>query len=137
MRTISWNSRYEIGVGKVDQQHQKLFELIAELRDDYAAGKNGAALRRALDALLDYCLKHFADEEALMESVQFPDLVPHKFEHENLRQAVADYNKRFTEAPAEFDFPGFIDFVTVWIQTHVLVSDMRIRDHVAKRNGAA
>ncbi|GAB6052192.1 hemerythrin family protein [Magnetospira thiophila] len=136
MRTISWSPRYAIGMPKVDDQHQMLFKLISQLREDYAAGKNGAALRVALDALLDYCLKHFADEEALMESVQFPDLVQHRFEHENLRMAVADYHKHFEADPKSFDFPEFIDFVTVWIQTHVLVSDMRIRDHVASRKGS-
>lgn len=72
-----WKEEFNIGVASIDQEHQELFESInklfsftAQKKGGWAGGKNSRrSCRKGIALFKEHALKHFADEEAYMESI--------------------------------------------------------------------
>ena len=79
------NPDYFIGIELMDTQHQYLFELMEKaqtlLKDENILYKYDE-LVEILKGLKDYTKKHFGDEIALMESLDYPRLQLHIEAHQ-------------------------------------------------------
>lgn len=64
-----WKPEYAIGDARVDEQHQRLFEIYNQLCDAHPGSVDH---ERLLHDLYAYAVFHFAEEEALMETVGIP-----------------------------------------------------------------
>ena len=119
---IDWDKRLEIGVEAMDRQHQELVRLLNQVFAAVRAGGGPSDLEAPLGALLTYTLRHFADEEALMERCHHPDLAPHRGVHRELAGAATALAQRCAagdpEAPMET-----LDFLKRWLVGHILGLD--------------
>lgn len=126
---VVWKEEYNIGVGIIDQEHQKLFKILngllalkSEERSSLKACREGVAY------LKEHAIKHFADEEAYMRSIRYEDLETHKRIHKGFREETLpalEQELLVTEyAPDAIDH--FLGVCTGWLIGHTLTEDQAI-----------
>lgn len=120
---FDWNEVFVTGIGSVDDQHQRLVNLINELAAiafEGAAGRD-AELMAARDALLDYTRVHFSDEEQMMEQAgldpRFVDM--HKAQH----QAFVDEVASLGPVDHGESLDASLSYLMGWLAHHILGVD--------------
>lgn len=126
------NPDYFIGIELMDTQHQYLFELMEKaqtlLKDENILYKYDELII-ILKGLEDYTKKHFADEIALMESLNYPRLQLHKEAHQgfidklNSFEIDAEKISLGTQDQMIFDL---IEYLKEWLQIHILDCDKKV-----------
>lgn len=133
MDKLSWSDSLAIGIDEIDRHHQELIGIRNKLVDccklDNAA--HSETFHDILADLFEYSRTHFRAEEALMQSIEYPDLASHKDEHHQFIEHIVDLSI------AAYRDPGIhrkaLDILTEWLITHLLQTDLRIRDHIECR----
>lgn len=124
-RLLVWEPRYNIGVDAIDRQHRTLFDISNRLYRAARHRARRAALRRVFDELLEYAGYHFAEEERLMEQVDYPDLAAHHTHHAQLANLVQQYRAQLRAGVAGAEMQA-LEFVKTWLHSHVLDADREI-----------
>ena len=109
---FTWDVSFDVKNDEINDQHKKLFTLIAEL----GANKSDAA---KLKELLDLVVLHFATEERLFKEKGWEEskATAHKAIHDKfVADAVAATKDGVTE--------DIITFLKNWLVQHIKVSDM-------------
>lgn len=126
------NPEYFIGISLLDEQHQTLFGLIDDaqslLKDENILYKYDD-LVKILTGLKEYTIKHFQDETAFMESINYPRLSLHLEAHDGFRSKLNNF-----EIDAESISLGtqdkmlleLLDYLMQWLQVHILDCDRKI-----------
>lgn len=124
---IKWDEKFSVGIPEIDQQHQKLFQIIDAVFDGFTAGgeKEKKALAEAFDKVLDYTRYHFATEERYFEEFHYPDAEEHKKQHARLLRETLAMKKQYTEDPSSTITFELVDFLTLWLQKHILLHDKK------------
>lgn len=126
---IKWNNRFNIGVESIDKAHQKLFSIVGKLvalNEDTA--KQQHACREGIKYFKSYTIKHFADEEAYMQSINYPGYAMHKSLHDNLRDKTLPSLEDELEAQ-EYSVESVQHFLGIcigWLNGHIMVEDRAI-----------
>lgn len=139
---VEWDSKFEMGIEKIDSQHKKLVELcdglykkIMETRADSSSDWH-ESMKGALKECADYVLVHFRDEETLMKAAGFTALAEHKRSHEMFTKKVVETVKSFSELSIT-DAIQFVRFLHEWIFTHIAHEDKLFakpcRDYIFER----
>lgn len=126
----SWDPIYRIGVDVIDQQHQGLFDIGNRFYDAWRQRVRGAVLRRIFDELLEYTSFHFAEEERLMQQIDYPSLQQHRANHEELVDLVNHYRSQLKVGRAGAERQA-LEFVRTWLRAHVLDADKKIGLYLA------
>ena len=117
-----------IGVPEIDDEHKRLFELIGEVDDAVKANADSFATAMALlNELKQYAVNHFAHEEAYMEEINDPELPRQKKEHSAFVEKVNAYRfSDITEESAKELILELLEYLTKWLMSHILGSDILI-----------
>lgn len=130
--TIVWTEEMSVGCKPLDDDHkiliQALNDFIEALEND-----DGVFVTDGIFAVLvDYTDYHFSREEKMMEICGYEDLGPHKITHASLREQLLDCRRRYMLNPnAELD-EEVKEFLSNWLQTHIMVKDMDYRADIEK-----
>ena len=129
MKEIKWNDRFNVGVESIDSAHRKLFSIVGKLialNEDET--KQQHACKEGIKYFKNYTMKHFADEEAYMQSIGYPNLTVHKSLHDSLRdktipalEAEMEANDYSTESVGHF-----LGICVGWLNGHIMVEDRAI-----------
>ena len=128
-QSIDWDPSYSVEVAEFDEHHQYLFCLINILREALQSGKERPTVRMVLGELADYVNYHFAEEEALMEKTQYPELGEHRLQHQAFVARVANFQKDF-DAGMENEALPLLEFLKDWIVEHIRKVDRRYSEHM-------
>ncbi len=132
MSLMIWGPMFEVGVGQIDSQHRKLFDLANELADAVRAGKGMVPLGRILNELVTYTQTHFAAEEQLMSQHGYPATAEHKACHQELIRKVGDFKRAFLEGDSSI-VDKTLQFFTEWLSRHIMEIDKAFaRDLIQK-----
>lgn len=97
---LIWNEQYNVGVEIIDKEHKKLFSILNRLFDfGRREKKSRFACHEAIKYFKEHAIQHFADEEAYMASINYPDLDTHR--------RILFFVKHFSLKKAS-EFPVFI-----------------------------
>ena len=84
MADFRWDGPASVGVARLDQEHRQLHRLIMGLiRNLEGDARVPGAEARFLE-IFERVVEHFKTEEDYLEAKGYPDLAPHRFEHELL-----------------------------------------------------
>ena len=123
MAFFEWKEEYSVNIKEIDQQHRKLVALLNDLYEALKRGEGKEALGTILSGLLAYTKTHFAAEERLMKTHDYPDYPLHKEKHERMTTRVLEYVSKFEagkiRSPIEIS-----TFIKDWLQKHILQTDM-------------
>ena len=67
MSLVTWSREFETGIGIIDEQHQRFFDLVNALQDDIDGGNALTVIGEHLARVEEHALMHFATEASLME----------------------------------------------------------------------
>ena len=84
---LVWQDRFNIGVDLIDKEHKKLFRIINRL---FALmeqeEKNPWLCQEVIKYFRDHAMKHFAEEEVYMASIDYQGFEMHKRIHDDFRK---------------------------------------------------
>ena len=128
-----------IGVAEIDDEHKRLFELIAEidaaLKTDMDSVTTAMSL---LNELKQYAVNHFAHEEAYMASINDPELNRQQKEHQAFVEKVNSYRfSDITDETAKTLILELLEYLSKWLMGHILGSDILIGQFEANDTSGA
>jgi hemerythrin len=124
----------KIGINLIDDEHEKLFELINQTMETVKQGESSYTVAVALLAELEeYALTHFLHEEEYMERINDKELVRQKKEHSMFRDKINSYHiETLSEQDGERVMRELLDFMSKWLYRHIIGSDTMIGKFVTK-----
>ncbi len=131
MQFFYWNSSFEVGVPRIDKQHQELIDLINELGSAITTQIEVPKFDDLTQRLRDYINFHFRDEERVFEQSSMPQeeqanhKAKHRFFEEKVAAVIADKDWSDSEAAEEL-----FDFLVTWLVKHILVADRNIPQYL-------
>ncbi|MBU1247236.1 MAG: bacteriohemerythrin [Proteobacteria bacterium] len=117
MSFLEWNDDHKVGVKEVDEQHQKLFDMLNDLHQAAVNGSEQSVLAAILDEMIDYTVYHFKTEEDLYIKYNFPGYENHKKVHDALTGQAVELQQQFRDGSATISF-DLLDFLHGWLVDH-------------------
>ena len=119
---------YFIGVELIDEEHKQLFayanEVYELLRQEFTPDKYDN-ISDILVKLRNYAKKHFADEEAYMESIQYKRIFTQKIQHQEFVAKLDELDLEHLDEMQNQDeqIMEILTFLTEWLVNHILNVD--------------
>ncbi|MDP6574129.1 MAG: bacteriohemerythrin [Rhodospirillales bacterium] len=125
-RGIIWSDDFLIGIEELDYEHRRLIENINELHRELLAHVDMDRVEDTLGGIHARMQAHFALEEHVMVSHEYPHYPEHKAEHERLLDEYTELMTKFERAPNLGDRVAMEDILRQWIVDHILTSDKKM-----------
>lgn len=124
-----WREEFKIGVDVIDREHQRLFKIINKLFSLKGEDANSQwACQEGIKFFKEHAMKHFADEEAYMESVNYEGFEKHREIHRGFREntlpALEQELAQTDYAPDAVEH--FLGVCAGWLIGHTLTEDFSI-----------
>jgi hemerythrin len=133
----SWDKSFETQNSLIDEQHKKLFDALNAFLRVSSEKKSRDEVKKSLDFLNDYTIKHFFDEEQLQKQYEYPDHQNHQKLHEGLKKVVRDLQHDFILNGLSDDLVrGVKEKVGDWLVAHIKSEDTKIGAHIKAKTGA-
>ena len=122
---------YYTGINMIDEEHKQLFKYADEayelLHDEFIPDKYDR-IDAILEKLRDYTVKHFADEEQYMESINYKKIFTQKIQHQEFIQKLDEFMEQHNDEVEDQDeqITGILKYLTEWLVNHILYVDGEI-----------
>ena len=131
MEMFEWKKDYEIGAEVVDNAHKQLFSIVNRILRNFSDRdyeKNKTTCIEAVKYLKSYTIKHFAEEEAYMRSIDYSGYKLHKKIHDNMRDVVVPALSRevIYSCYSKESLEHFVGACAGWLTAHVMIEDQAI-----------
>ncbi len=124
-----WQDRFNTGVDIIDREHKKLFSILKRL---FTYGQNEAksqwVCQEGIKYFKEHAMKHFAEEEVYMASINYSGFDMHRRLHDTFRKKTLPeiekelYQTRFSAEAIEH----FLGVCAGWLIGHTLTEDQAI-----------
>lgn len=129
---IVWTEDMSVGCKALDDDHKILVRALNDFIEALENDEGVFVTDGIFSVLVDYTNYHFAREEKIMEACGYEDLDRHKKTHISLKEQLLDCRTRFMLNPnAELE-EEVREFLTSWLQTHILIRDMDYKPAIEK-----
>ena len=130
MALVVWSDKLSVGVRSIDDQHQKLVNLLNQLHDAMLEGRGAEVVGPVLKGLIDYTANHFKYEEELFARTGYADSVAHKKEHIDLVSRVLEVQKTYNKKGPRVLTLHVRNFLKDWLTGHIQGSDQKYVAHL-------
>lgn len=124
MPLVLWDNSFSVNVKEIDEQHQRLFDLINSLYEAMKKGQGKEILPKIIDELFHYVEKHFSTEEKYFDKFNYPESESHKLEHYNFLKKVSEFKKSYEASQIGLTI-DIITFLQEWLVRHIKVVDKK------------
>jgi methyl-accepting chemotaxis protein len=129
-----WDRSLETGNEMIDEQHKQLFAAINALLRVCDEGKSANELKKSLNFLNDYTIKHFFEEEQLQKKYAYPDYENHHKMHEAFKKTVRDLMTRMImNGSSKTLIEEVQQKIGGWLVTHIKGQDVKIGAHIRSK----
>ena len=121
-----WQDRFNTGVDIIDREHKKLFSILKRL---FTYGQNEAksqwVCQEGIKYFKEHAMKHFAEEEVYMASINYSGFDMHRRLHDTFRKKTLPeiekelYQTRFSADAIEH----FLGVCAGWLDAHSQLLD--------------
>lgn len=136
IKEVEWNDRFCIGVEIVDKAHKRLFSIVRKLINlSEDEKKSKWACAEGIKFFKNYTVKHFAEEEEYMRSINYCGYDMHKHLHDVMRDKTipaleedlekSDYSKEAMQ--------HFMGISLGWLTGHIITEDRAITGRVEQK----
>ena len=139
MSLMTWTKAMSVGLPELDEDHRVLIRIINQLAESAKNEDPASVLRQSLFSLLRYAEFHFAREEKVLSTCDFPGMSHHKGEH----RAFTAHMKSLAESldqdalpPAEVVGEELLTYLKDWLNHHILIEDKSYRKLVESNPAA-
>lgn len=136
MDELRWNERFNIGVEIVDSAHEKLFSIVQGLMEfDEDEKRRQWACSKGIRFFKSYALRHFAEEEAYMQSINYSGYAVHKRLHDDMRdKTLVALEKDLEDSNYSSEsIQHFLGICIGWLTGHILIEDRAITGKIKTR----
>lgn len=125
-KEISWNSKFETGVQRIDLEHKIFLGLLNSYLNALKMESEKDNLIRIINEIEKYAEFHFISEENFMCLINFPYYKNHQFAHfELLERLNISKHERHNSL-------NFLNFIYNWFVLHTINEDKRIGEFIIK-----
>lgn len=126
---LVWQDRFNIGVDVIDKEHRKLFSIMNRLmmyRDKES--KSQWVCQEGVKYFKDHAMKHFAEEEVYMASIDYKGFEMHRRLHDNFRkETLPALEKELVKSGYSLEAVNhFLGVCAGWLIGHTLTEDRAI-----------
>ena len=114
---FEWDAKYNLGVQAMDDEHRLIIEAMNQLHELHEAKALGPRLLKVMQQLIQVTRSHFADEEAFMEKLKYPDLRKHRHMHTHLLERLSQFEAEMRESGTASD--DLFNFLKMWLKAHI------------------
>ncbi|MGL1958914.1 MAG: bacteriohemerythrin [Colwellia sp.] len=141
MSALIWNEGMSVGIDAIDAEHKKIIAILAKLTSVQTCKISKEIIETIFAELEDYVGQHFAREEALLESIDYPELEPHKKSHQVFIKKLPQLKEQWITEDNIVTSEKITTFLHKWVVNHILVDDLdyvpAVYKHVKKINNTA
>ncbi|MDR2095935.1 MAG: hemerythrin family protein [Treponema sp.] len=125
-----WDDSLKTDNELIDGQHKQLFAAINSVLQVIDEKKQDE-LKKSLDFLNDYTIKHFFDEERLQMQYKYPDYPKHRKLHEGFKVVVRDLCHQQIMKGITDDLANEIKKqIGDWLVTHIKIEDCKLAAYI-------
>jgi len=128
MKIAIWKPEYSVGVKLIDEDHQKLFDLLNQLFESMKKGKGKEVINGIISELERYTVFHFGREESYFRITNYPLAPQHIEQHLYFKLKVAELKKDVASNKGTVA-PDALGFLSDWLRNHILKSDKAYEEH--------
>jgi hemerythrin len=129
-----WDKSLEVGNQLIDDQHRQLIEALNNFLRARTDKKSSSELRKSLDFLNDYTIKHFYEEERLQKKHEYPDYENHRKLHAGLKKVVRELQiQLIMKGPSDALFDEVQTRVGDWLVAHIKSQDAKIGQYLKSK----
>ena len=123
-----WNDNFSVGIPEIDEQHEKLVQLINLLSTSLVFKSDTLDPNKVFSELSAYAVYHFKTEENIWNSLLTGDEweVEHKKSHSEFILGVQGLKNEGKSKSNDQVLEKLLSFLTHWLALHILESDMRM-----------
>jgi len=121
MAILEWDESIALHIPAIDAQHKELIGWINALNDAVQKGEGARLIDETLKKLINYVFEHFAAEEKLMLSYNYPGFTSHRQEHDYFVQKLKEIQGGFQDS--DETSRNTLDFLVDWIVCHIKGTD--------------
>lgn len=136
-QVLKWSEQLATGLAEVDDQHQRLIDIINALGDLREQGAPVEEVLAVIDELRSYTRYHFQDEAALMQTypVNEANRLANLKAHRNFVERIDSVAAMAASNPADV-VDHLLAFLVKWLVHHITGVDARlVREVIALRSG--
>jgi len=121
---IEWIPEYNLGIERVDEQHQWLVKLYNNI--DNAKSRNSSAeiIGTYMKGLIHYTRFHFSAEEGELRKVNYTSFNEHKQMHEHFINKINQFLYEFENGNQEI-VNDVLDYLKDWLIGHIMREDKK------------
>jgi hemerythrin len=131
MSIMKWSDNLSVQIQEIDQQHQKLIQLINNLHEAMLQKQGKQAVEKTIDELAAYTVYHFSTEEKYMQNFRYPGYLSHKKEHDSFVHQVDVFQKDYMAGKLGLSLE-IMNFLRDWVTNHIQVSDKKYSETFIK-----
>lgn len=109
---------YRVGVGSIDDRHEEFWELFLALKT-----ADGDLFMAIFEKMVAHTVQHFAEEEADMDSIEYPNNHEHRAEHKKALDEMNYFMDKAKGGKLFFAKAYASDRLGDWFRTHLLNMD--------------
>ena len=126
-----WKDEYSVNVQMLDNQHRKILFLINNINNALLA-KNYNNLKINLESLKEFSLYHFTFEIDLLNKYGYNTTTQKEMRDDLIKELDAIYQRVIKHE--NIDNSDIAEFLSQWIQTHILTEDKKYSSYLNKKN---
>lgn len=128
VKIFPWNRNLETGISQIDEQHEKLVQLLNMLASHIAYQTDAPTLNKVFDELVAYSIYHFASEEAIWYECFVDDdsVKNHRVQHQSFVDTVQELRAGMNSSSVDQVLADVLSFLTRWLASHILEEDRRM-----------
>ena len=132
MKEFFWESKYDIGIKKFDDQHKQLIEALKDINNAMEDKRDKLAIAQVINNLKNYAKEHLIEEENFLLEIGYPDFEEHKKQHEIFKDKLAKFCDDFNSDRYLLHFEIAI-FLKNWILSHISVVDKKYSEYLKEK----
>jgi hemerythrin len=124
MAFLTWDEDFSVKIKSIDEQHNKLIELINNFYENIESSSNNDNILKLIGGLKDYTQIHFATEEKYMLRHNYSDYNAHKKEHDMFVSKIRAIEEKIRQGKlvVSFEITGFLKD---WLKNHIQITDKK------------
>jgi hemerythrin len=126
-----WRPELATGNAVIDNQHQQLFAAADALFNACQIDRERQEVEKTLAFLADYTSQHFADEEALQATYNYPGYPAHKQAHVAFTERVQGLAAKLSQDGPTDDFISEV-YIAIgeWLLSHIRDDDLKMAVYI-------
>lgn len=129
---IRWTEEWAIGEPRIDEQHKELFARVDALMEAVGSTARKELVADTLAFLEVYVLRHFRDEERIMQEAGYPALDQHKAQHSSFLDDYGRLKIAFESGGVTSSLAADVsNQVCAWLLHHVGKTDRAFGQYLA------